>query len=185
MNLYYTKCALYAYPNILAVMEQIDELVERRALTSMSDFSPCEEQCEKIIALTNQKDVLIELKLITDKVLSKITDYQKDCLDYKYFKQKPKEYFIGFDTTSRGYFRRQIRAVERVSELFTKFGATDEWFEQNCLEMEFFRELLRRVKLKEEKLKKNKQVNKSIQQSLSLASKKDGQKINVTKSIAV
>ena len=171
MNIYYTKCALYAYPNITAVMEQIDELVERRALASMNDFSPCVEQCEKIIALTNQKDVLIELKIMTDKVLEKINDYQKDCLDYKYFKQKPKEYFVGFDTVSRGYFRRQIRLVERVSELFEKVGATDKWFEENCLEMDFFRELLRRIKLHEQKVKKgaNKRALKSQSSALKMS----------------
>ena len=171
MNLYYAKCALYAYPNIEAVMEQIDDLVERRALASMNDFSPCEEQCEKIITLTNQKDVLIELKLVTDKVLEKMTDYQKDCLDYKYFKQKPKEYFIGFDTVSRGYFRRQNRIVERISLLFEKLGATDKWFEENCLQMDFLRELLRRIKAQEERLKKGtvKKGNKIDEKELKLS----------------
>ena len=55
--------------------------------------------------------------------------------------------------------------------MFTKFGATDEWFEQNCLEMEFFRELLRRVKLKEEKLKKSvqKKVGQNINKELKLS----------------
>ena len=62
MNKFYTKTALYAYPNIDAVIEQIDELVERKALCSMSDYSPCEEIAEKIVSFTRQKIALMELK---------------------------------------------------------------------------------------------------------------------------
>ena len=51
MNVYYAKTVLYAYANVDAVVEQIDELVEKKALSSMRDFSPCEEQCEKSYAL--------------------------------------------------------------------------------------------------------------------------------------
>ncbi len=156
MNIFYTKTALYAYPNLQAIMEQIDDIVERKALTSMSNFSPCEEQCEKILDLTNQKDTLIELKIFIDKALTKLTDEQIDCLEYKYFKRKPKEYFIGFDSCSRAYFRRQVNLVKKISEAFEKIGLTDIWFENYCLTMDFFIELLRRVKKYDEQNLKNK-----------------------------
>ena len=163
MNLYYAKTVLYAYPNIEAVMEQIDELVERRALLSMNDFTPCIDQCEKILDFTAQKDTLINLKLMVEKVMEKLTENQIDCLEYKYFKRKSKEYFKDFDFTSRCYFRRQITLINKLKIAFDRVGLTDEWFEENCLRMDFFSELLRRVKIYEEQSKKNKpklKVNK-------------------------
>jgi len=164
MNLFYTKTVLYAYPNIEAVMEQIDDLVERKALSSINDFTPCLQQCEKILDFTQQKKALIDLKVMADQALERLTKEQSDCLEYKYFKRKPKEYFSDMDTDSRGYFRRQVSLVNKMAKLFDKVGITDEWFSVNCLNMDFFKELLRRVISYEEQCKKNKSkcaVNKS------------------------
>ena len=70
----YTRTILYAYANIDAVKEQIDDFVESKALSSMRDFSPCVEQCEKILDYTAQKVALIELKEFTEKALEKVAD---------------------------------------------------------------------------------------------------------------
>ena len=156
MNYNYTKTALYAYPNIEAVMDQIDDFVERKALSSMSDFSPCLEQCEKILDYTAQKDALINLKLMIKSVLLKLSPLELDLLDYKYFKQKDKEYYVDFDSSSRKYFRRQVSLIKKVAFLFEKEGLTDEWFNQNCLTSNFFKELLKRVQIQELQSKKNK-----------------------------
>ena len=156
MNIYYTKTVLYAYANIEEVKEQIDDFVERKALSSMSDYTPCIEQCERIINYTAQKIALIELKEFTEKVLKKLSSYELDCLDYKYFKQKPKEYYIDFDCESRGYFRRQVSLVKKISDAFENVGLTDEWFKKNLLTTNFFKELLKRVELHEKQNYKNK-----------------------------
>ena len=156
MKLNYTKTVLYAYANIETVKEQIDDFVERKALSSISDYSPCIEQCEKMLNFTAQKIALIELKEMTEKALNKLSNFELDCLDYKYFKQKPKEYFIGFDWASRNYFRRQVLIAKKLSALFDKVGLTDEWFEKNCLNTNFFIELLKRVEIYEKQSNKNK-----------------------------
>ncbi len=161
MNLNYTKTLLYAYPHIKAIEEQIDDLVMRKALSSMTDFSPCEEQCEKIIELTEQKKTMIDFYLRMQKVINKTTEYQRDCLDYKYFKQRPKSYYKDFDCTSRGYFRRQVSLVSRIAKFMEKAGLNDKWFEEHCLKISFFYELLRRVVSMEKR--QQKKQNKSIQ----------------------
>ena len=160
MNLYYAKTALYAYPNLEAVIEQIDELVERRALYSMNDFSPCQSIAEKILDLTSQKVTLIELKEFIQKALSAFTEEQMKCLDYKYFKTKSKDYYKDFDSSSRNYFRKQIRIAKKFSEKMERVGATDEWFNKNCLKMDFFKELLKRVYEHEKNSYKNKPKKK-------------------------
>ena len=164
MNVYYVKTALYAYPHIEAILDQIDDLVLRKALSSMSDFSPCQEQCEKILDFTWQKDVLCALKLMIEKALAKLSDIQKDMLDYKYFKRKSKESFIGFDVQSRGYFRRQVALVKKLGERFDKVGLTDEWFNQNCMVMDFFVQMYKRVVKSEQKRSKKAKPGAKLQQ---------------------
>lgn len=167
MNIYYTKTVLYAYANIEEVKEQIDDFVERKAFSSMSDYTPCIEQCESILNYTAQKVALIELKELVEMVLKKLSSYELDCLDYKYFKQKPKEYYSDFDCESRGYFRRQVSLVKKLSESFENVGLTDAWFKKNCLNTNFFRELLKRVEHQEKQNYKNKtkkQKKKELEQ---------------------
>ena len=113
MNVLYAKSILYAYPNIEAIADQIDDLVEKKALASMTDFSPAVEQCQKIIDLTEQKVELFKLQILVEKILKSFTEDEMHCLDYKYFKRKPKDYYQGFDTSSRNYFRKQNRIVKK------------------------------------------------------------------------
>jgi len=156
MDKLYVKCVLYAFPNIESIREQIDELVEKRALSSMMDTSPAENQCVKMVSYIFQKEMLSELEEMTKKVLGKFTLYELDCLDYKYFKIKPREYYQGFDAKSRAYFRIQNKIVELFSKRAEKVGLNDMWFNENCLQLDFFKELLKRVKEREDAVKKDK-----------------------------
>ena len=155
MNIYYAKTLLYAYRNLTAVADQIDELVEKRALSSMRDFSPALSQCEKIVDLTFQKDVLFALKLTIEEVFSKFSAEDMKYFHYKYMKDMPKSYYDGFDATTRRYFRKQIRLAKKFAERLENKGVTDYWFENNCLEIEFFKELLKRVIERERALSKS------------------------------
>lgn len=178
MNVYYAKTALYAYPNVESLIEQIDELVERKALYSMNDFSPCEQIAEKILDYTAQKVTLKELKAFTEKALSNFTKDELDCLDYKYFKINPKEYYKDFDTSSRNYFRKQIRIAKKFSEKMDRVGATDEWFKENCLKNDFFKELLKRVYEHEKNSNKNKPKNKkAVDKAGNSAKEYSGEKL--------
>ena len=145
MNVYYAKTALYAFASLEEIAVQIDELVEKKALSSMCDFSSALSQCEKILNYTTQKDALFALKIRIEEVLSNFSEDDLDCLDYKYFKKKPKEYYVGFDYESRAYFRKQARLIEKVAILLEENGTTDKWFEENCMCMDFFKELFKRT----------------------------------------
>lgn len=158
MNTYYAKSILYAYPNLEEIMEQIDELVERKAISSMNDTSPALIQCNAILNYTNQKDVLIEIKLVVDSILSKFDENELFCLDYKFFKSHTKEYYDDFDTSSRNYFRRQVRVAEKFALYLENRGIDNKWFEKNCLPIDFFSELLKRVIEHERLSHKNKSV---------------------------
>ena len=173
MNINYAKSVLYAYPNIDSIMEQIDELVEKKALSSMTDFTPALWQYEKILSYTAQKDMFIHLKLTAGKVLSKFTEDELDCLDYKYFKLKPKEYYVNFDASSRAYFRKQVKLAKLFAERLERAGIDDGWFESNCLETDFFKELLKRVIEHEKLSRKNKSLQERSQRKTSAEGRED------------
>lgn len=159
MNLNFAKSILYAYTNLEEVIEQIDEIIERKALCSISDYSPCIEQCEKIIDLIGQKDILIDLRIKAENALKHFTDEELDYLDYKYFKVRPKEYYQDFDTFSRNYFRKQVKLANRFAILIENEGITQKYYEDNCMRIEFMRELLKRV-IEHEKLSYKNKPNK-------------------------
>ncbi len=172
MNTYYAKCVLYAYPHIEAIMGQIDDLVERKALSSRCDYSPCLEIAEKIVGFTRQKDVYIKLKIMCDSALSRFSKYELDCLDYKYFKKNPSEYYLDFDADSRTYFRNQIKLAKKFAKRLENRGATDEWFERECLSMDFFKGMYKRVVEHEKKSQKNKAKLKKTPNVLEKETKK-------------
>jgi hypothetical protein len=158
MNVFYAKSILYSYKSLNALMAQMDDLVEKKALSSISDLSPCEAQCEKILAITDSKDVIIRLKIMVENALSKFTEEELDYFDYKYFKQKPKEYYKDFDATNRAYFRTQIRLAEKFALRIERAGVTDAWFRDNCLSMDFFKGVYKNVMEKENASTKTKEV---------------------------
>lgn len=145
MDKIHAKTLLYAFPNIKALLRQIDELIEKKALASMTDFSPALEQCERVIELTEQKKVLLKIYITLKEVLKKFDGLDKMCIEYKYFKNKPKEYFKDFDFSGRAYFRRQNKIVKTLCLYLDKTDVNDAFFTEKCLKINFFKELKKQV----------------------------------------
>ncbi len=156
MNVLYAKALLYAYVNLDDVAKQIDELVERKAKSSFSNYKPAISQFESIIKLTYEKDIIYAVKIVCDKVLSRFNKEELDYFRYKYFKNMSKKEITFFDSTSRSYFRRQIKLAEVFAEQVEKLGIDDEFFEQKCMLVEFFRQHLKRAEEHERLQRKNK-----------------------------
>ena len=121
----------------------------------MDDFSPALCQCEAVIDVMYQKQLVYDLLFKTEDILKKFTEEELKHFEYKYFRRKPKTYFLGFDTASRKYFRKQVSLSNRFAALLEKRGITDEVFIKEYLKIDFFRELLVRVKEREENSVKN------------------------------
>lgn len=145
MNKFYTKCILYAYSSIDAIIEQVDKTVEERALYSMLDFSPAFDQCLKIVSITDKKDALIELKKIATEILSTFSGDDFLLLEYKYFRSSDKKRYKDIDFRARGYFRKQNKLVEHFSEKLRIRGYSDEWFISKYFSYDFFKNLYRKV----------------------------------------
>lgn len=144
MKSLYAKVVLYFYPCADSLAEQIDDLVEKKAFASIRDFSPCEEQCFKILDLTEQKRRILVLKELTEKALKKFSERDLILFDYKYFRKMPKEVYAGVDFAERKYFRRQQTLLKRFALLMDKAGLDDASFERDYLSISFFGEMKRR-----------------------------------------
>ena len=188
MNVLYAKVALYAYAHLDALTDQIDEIVEKKAFSSSMNFSPAINQFEDIIELTYQKQIVFALKLCCEDALKNFTDKEKLYFDYKYFKTRKKAEYAGLDTVSRAYFRLQIRLAEKFAKNLEKAGFSDERFKEECLSIDFFSEMLSRVKERENLNRKNK-TEKEKSQIKTLKSKiaknSAPQTENITKSTAI
>lgn len=156
MDVLYAKTILYSYINLDAVSTQIDELVERKARTSFSNYSPAISQFESIVQLTYEKDIVHAVKLICDKILSKFTEEDLTFFRYKYFKNMSKKEVSNFDFTSRTYFRKQVKLAQVFADKLEKNGIDNEFFEKKCLQLEFFKQLLKGTKEHEKLNIKNK-----------------------------
>ncbi len=163
MNLLYAKTLLYAYTNLEELAKQIDELVERKARCSMINYTPAMFQFESIIKLTFEKDIIYAVKLVCDKVLSKFTKEELDFFRYKYFKNMPNREALVFDSSSRSYFRTQVKLAQEFALRVERCGIDDKFFEEKCLELNYFKELLRQTEEHERLSHKNKKKTPKVQ----------------------
>ena len=156
MNKIYTKTLLYAYPKLNKVVAEIEDVIDKIVLSSMENYLPCIDLCDKLITYKIQKQKIIQIKEMIDKALSKLNGNQLDFLDYKYFRLKPRSYHAEYDRTSRAYFRKQVEVINKMSERFENVGLTSEIFESECLSIRIFSIFLGLVIEQEKKSRKNK-----------------------------
>ncbi len=172
MNLYYAKTILYAYPNIESLAEQIDQVVDSKALGSMMDCRPCLEQCYSILDLTYYKDCLFSLKLYVEKLLARLKEKDLELIEYKYFHKRKKEELKYANINSRGYYRRQTTVIEKVAVLFETMGINDTFFEEKYLSNNFFKQLLARTIEHEKSYEKARKMKaKTLKNSFTVPNK--------------
>ena len=177
MNATYAKCLLFAYPHLLELSEQIDTIVEKRALSSMTNFKPCITLCDEILDLTEQKKNFLKIYLILNKIVEKLSFQEKIYLDYKYFKKLSSADYEGYDFSSRNYFRKQIKLVNKIAEQLEKEGIDDGFFLDKLLSTDFFAEMLKRVKDYEIKSYKNKPLQEKLARASLISREKTEQVI--------
>ncbi len=173
MNNYYAKTALYVYPCIEKLISQIDGLVEKKAYASMEIFVPCEEICDYIIGLTEQKKKWLKLYLVVKDVLKSFTQEEIEYIDYKYFRKRSFEIKGVADFyASRNYYRKQKRIIAECAKLLDEKGYNEEWFIKEYMELPFFKEMFKRIKKKDEEIQ-NRILSTGKPVSMKLTRKKE------------
>ena len=131
----YAKTILSCYDTIDGYITQIENVIKIKAKNSFYLRNGTVTLAEQLISLGEIRKDLIELSEIVDKMLKKMTEEDKILISYKYFGVKPKD--ENFDLTSRNYFRKQIRALKRFSELLVKNNYDEEWFKNKYLKIAY------------------------------------------------
>ncbi len=144
---YYQKTILTCYNSLSSMIEQIENVIKKRARNSFYDFQSAEIIANKILALCNVRFDLIDLKEKTENCLGKLNEEDRTLIEYKYFQIIPDD--ENFDHTSRNYFRKQIRALNRFSKILLSQGITEEWFIDKYMKISFISSLYNKV-IKEE-----------------------------------
>ena len=144
---YYEKTILTCYTSLSSMIEQIENVIKKRAKNSFYDFQSTEIIANKILALCNVRFDLIDLKEKTENCLDKLNEEDRILIEYKYFQILPKD--ENFDHTSRNYFRKQVRALNKFSKILSSQGLTEEWFFNKYMKISFISSLYNKV-IKEE-----------------------------------
>ena len=146
----YVKTLLHSYVHLPKIIIRINQVVLKKALNSMKDFSSCLTQCERIVNLTTQKAILTKAKYYLERAISRLTEDEKDFLDYKFFRTNLSEYTLKINSNSRNYYRVQQKIINTIGENLGFLGKTDEWFEKYCLKVPFLKKMYVAVKRRDE-----------------------------------
>ena len=143
MKTKYVKTLLYSYRSFDDLQKRIDELLMNKALKSMTDYSACINQCEKMLNLTINKAIIFQAKRFVEVVLKRLDREDKKIIGYKYLKTVDKKVIDKLGLKGNAYYRKHQKILDEISLYFDWMGATDLWFENNCLKVSFFKKMYR------------------------------------------
>ena len=143
----YAKTILSSYNQISGVITQIENVIQKRAKNSFYLRYDTVRLAEQLITLSEIRKDLIELKYITEDILSKIKPEDKILISYKYFGIVPSD--ENFDHTSRNYFRKQVKALERFATKLVNDGFDQERLQNKYLKIAFIAGVYKKTLLEE------------------------------------
>ena len=143
----YVKTILYAYPNLPTIMDRLEQIIFKRAIRSMDDYTSSLSQCERLIKYATQKATFYQLHHAVKLILSRLEEFKLDYLKYKYFNRKCGfELLLDVELNSRQYFRRQNQIVKEIGKYLEFTGIDDNFFEQKLMKTTYIKRLYNRVR---------------------------------------
>ena len=159
MQTIYARAILYAYPNLTKNMDNLDRSIMKKALNSINDSSSCIEQCEHIMVLKLQREILFDLKDVMDSVFAQLSEDENEILKGRYFTTSSKmanvELMFSYPNA---YYRAHDRCINKIINYLKLSGITEETFKTGYLE-EYIKPYLRKAEKRKSPSKKN-EVNK-------------------------
>ena len=143
----YGKTILSCFKNIDSIVKQIENLIVKKAKASFYGQNSALSVCEELIALSEVRLDLLELKDLTETAISKLKTDDANLIKFKYFNILPN--IDNFDHTSRNYFRKQVRAIEKFHKILESLGLTEQAFFDKYLKIAFIKGAYQKT-LKEE-----------------------------------
>lgn len=137
------KTLLYSYPSFDEVIKATDKLVYYKAITSYKDNSKTCDQMNEIVQLNERSARIVWIKGVIEQLLNNLNDYERQLVEYKYFHYAKKS---DFDTSSRSYFRKQLKLEKKIEEKMSYLNPNEEWFMDNFGDIYFLRTKYLRIK---------------------------------------
>ncbi len=157
----FAKTILTAYSSLEFMVGQIDILVRKKVASSYSAGDVCvsaQRQIEEILVLMDKKANLINLKLLTDEVLSTMDRADNNILTDRYIKKiRPEKTIESLGISRRTLFRRLDKAEESFAKGCIMRGFDQKWLEQNYFDQSWIKDLFLRISQKEQEKEEQEQ----------------------------
>ncbi len=134
----YLKTVLYAYPLLKTVGEDYGQHILNKAVLSYDGRWDTLRLAEHLAEEILQKNRLEWLKSVVERVLDKLTAWERELIAFRYFGKKRKrcENGGGSAWNDRKYFRMQQRVGEKVAALLASAGITERKFFDELIPIE-------------------------------------------------
>lgn len=186
----YTKTLLSSYRYLERMANAIDKIVYSRAINSFYvsgnnlSFNSVEKVSEDILALTDRKVNLINLKLIIDQAFKKVSGKSASLLICVFIENKNcYESCDALQISLRTFFRRQNQAVESFSKALLQLGYNSNKFEKMLKNENWIKEIKSKFLKNEDSKYKDKSLNTKKDKCLKVASKKNNNCFESTKNL--
>ena len=164
----YIKALLKIKRNLPNIINILDKLIERKASmlfpsTSIqtSNFNQTYNQVEKVISLTERKDKLLNLNIISEKILECLSPADKKLLILKYtHRNKISEISKEINITERSVYRKINSAINKISEYMLNKNWTISFLDNQIGEESWIIDIIEEVE-NEDIVNKTKHYNKS------------------------
>jgi hypothetical protein len=151
----FVKAVLYAYPLLETVEKDYDEHIYNKAILSYKSERSAEVLAEYILGEIVEKNRLVWLKALVQRVLNGLSETERAFISAKYFRKQN----AGLENKKNGesevsestYFRLQQRLGNKVGERFVANGLSKEVFDSDFSQMTIFKELLARLSKQEQR----------------------------------
>lgn len=150
----YVRTLLEAYrtlPNVIKILDQIIESRASNAMLSSGLFSSAYDEIDKVIELSERKDKLLNLYVITDNMLRMLPEKQRKFAIMKFVKKRSIESIAEeFGTTKRSVYRFANNIIKTLSLKLLEKKWDSKFIEFQIDENEHWIENIFENKLKEE-----------------------------------
>ncbi len=168
----WSKTLLNSYMCFEKIADAIDKLVLTYGLDSyhLHDIQAFEFSAEQMIELTERKKLLINLKVMCDETLSKMTPKYARILILKYIDGiKSSDIAKLLGVSLRSYFRWMSEAINSFSLKLKNLGYTDEILKEMCENEIWIKQLYNKYFIAELSIKPKKDIVEELDDILSLA----------------
>lgn len=149
----YVKTALYVFPALRVMADEVGEHVKRKACLSFDNRVPCENLAVYLLEQLELKSRIETLFDTLGGVVDKLSEQEKFLLQLRYFGGKNKKISACSDEeirklcgSRRSYYRRQERLLKKIGEKLLRRGVDESQFYKEYGELELVRRVDRALK---------------------------------------